>query len=198
MVEPVRVLALSAMLMASALLASCASDLKKAQGELGEIKVWLAGVYDNAPGQGEQEPLTLYVLQVYMPTFGDNVFYLQENATNDPGRITAQRLLSFQAVKDGHVVETVYTLAQPGRWRDGHLNPDLFKGLMYKDATPVAGCDLMWKKEGTKFVGKNPNGGCNTAMSSLGGTERVQASMELTPQELALGEVYRYKKRTGL
>jgi hypothetical protein len=222
MAERFRTHALVAMLAASALLAACASELKKAEANLAEIEAWLPGHYDNmeqaeadaAQGRSEHTALTINIVPVHMPTFGDHVFYLQETVTNDPRRITTQRLLSFEAMKDGGVLETIYMLAQPGRWRDGHLNPDLFKGMMYNDATPLVGCELLWKKEGTRFVAANPTGGCRATVQSLGGSVRLQTRAELSPDEFSLAELaynangelvqgdanepfYHYKKRSG-
>jgi hypothetical protein len=222
MAERFRTHALVAMLAASALLAACASELKKAEANLAEIEAWLPGHYDNmeqaeadaAQGRSEHAALTINIVPVHMPTFGDHVFYLQETVTNDPRRITTQRLLSFEAMKDGGVLETIYMLAQPGRWRDGHLNPDLFKGMMYNDATPLVGCELLWKKEGTRFVAANPTGGCRATVQSLGGSVRLQTRAELSPDEFSLAELaynangelvqgdanepfYHYKKRSG-
>lgn len=205
-----------------AVLASCASELKRAEADLKEIEAWLPGSYDNVEqaqedarqGRAPHTALSLHIVQIFMPTFGDHVFYLQESAADDPRRITSQRLLSFTAVKEGHVLETMYTLSQPNRWRDGHVNPSLFKGMMYNDATPMAGCELLWKKEEAKYVAANPTGGCRATIPALGGGVRLQIRAELAVDELSISEqaynasgqlvqgnanepFYRYRKRSG-
>jgi hypothetical protein len=210
------------MLAMCALLASCASELKRAESDLAEIEAWLPGRYDNVEqaqedarqGRSSHTALVVNIVPVYMPTFGEHVFYLQEGAADDSRRITTQRLLSFKAMKEGHVLETLYTLDQPGRWRDGHLNPDLFKGMMYNDATPLAGCERLWKKDGARYVATNPSGGCRAAVPALGGGVRLQMRAELAQDELALSELaydasgrlvqgdaaepfYRFRKRSG-
>ncbi len=212
-------------LAACAMLSSCASELKRAEADLKEIEAWLPGSYDNVEqvqedarqGRTAQTAISLHIVQIHMPTFGDHVFYLQESAADDPRRITSQRLLSFEAVKEGHVLETMYTLSQPQRWRDGHLNPSLFKGMMYNDATPLAGCELLWKKEkkeDMRYVAANPTGGCRATVPALGGGVRLQIRAELAVDELFLSELaynsagqlvqgnanepfYRYRKRSG-
>jgi hypothetical protein len=157
----------------------------------------------------------VHIVPVYLPTIGEHVFYFQESAADDPRRVATQRLLSFEAVKSGQVVETLYALAQPSRWRDGHLNPDLFKGMMDSDATRLAGCELVWKKDGAKFIAAHPAGGCRAAIPALGGGVRLQMRAELATDELSLAELafaangqllqgdaaepfYRYRKRAGL
>jgi hypothetical protein len=219
MVESLRASLL--LLAACAMLASCASELKRAEANPTELEAWLPGHYDNveqAQGDAKQgrtphAAQALSIVAIHIPTFGDHVFYLQESAADDPRRVTTQRLISFQAVKEG-VLETLYTLPQPGRWRDGHLNPDLFKGMMYNDAIPLAGCDVLWKKDGMRFVGANPTGGCRATMPALGGGVRLQIRAELSVDELSLAEqafnaggqlvqgdatepFYRYRKRAG-
>jgi hypothetical protein len=221
MVESVSVPRLLIALSICALLASCASELKRAEADLEQIESWLPGSYDNVEqgaedtkqGRTPHAAQSLHIVSIHIPTFGDHVFYLQESAADDARRVTTQRLLSFQAVKEG-VLETLYTLPQPGRWRDGHLNPDLFKGMMYNDATPLAGCDVLWKKDGTRYVGANPTGGCRATMPALGGGVRLEIKAELTQDELSLAEqafdssgqlvmgdakepFYRFKKRSG-
>lgn len=222
MVDSLRALASAVMLVSCALLSACASQQKKAEAELTELVAWLPGRYDNQEqieeyarsGRTSHVGISLTIVPIYLPTFGEHVFYMQENALDDARRITLQRLLSFKATEDGHIVETLYTLNQPGRWRDGHLNADLFKGMMYNDATPMAGCDVLWKKDDMKFVGANPTGGCRTTIQSLGGGVRLELKAELEQASLSLAELafngsgqvvqgdtaepfYRYLKRSG-
>lgn len=204
---------------ACALLASCASEMKKAEADLGQLETWLPGTYDNSEqvrgGRSAHAALSVTIVAIHMPTFGDHVFYLHESAADDPRRVTTQRLLSFQAVKGG-VLETFYTLNEPARWREGRSNPKVFTGMMYNDALPMNGCDLLWKKDasGTKFEATQPTGGCRAAVPALGGSVRLEMRGELTVDTLALAELaygtngqvvqgdaaepfYRYRKRSG-
>jgi len=210
-------------LVSGALLASCASEMKKAEADLEQLEGWLSGHYDNSEqlredaqqGRRPHTALSVTVVAIHMPTFGDNVYYLHESATDDPRRVTTQRLLSFQAVKGG-VLETMYTLNEPARWREGASNPRVFTGMMYNDALPMRGCDLLWKKDksGLKFEAENPAGGCRATVPALGGSVRLEMRGELTADTLALAEVaygtngqvvqgdatepfYRYQKRSA-
>jgi hypothetical protein len=210
-------------LLSCALLASCASEMKKAEADLAQLETWLPGSYDNSEqvrqdaqqGRSPHTALSVTVVAIHMPTFGDHVFYLHESATDDPRRVTTQRLLSFQAVKGG-VLETLYTLNEPARWREGRSNPKVFTGMMYNDALPMRGCDLLWKKDasGLKFEASNPAGGCRATVAALGGSVRLEMRGELTADTLALAELaygsngqlvqgetaepfYRYRKRSG-
>ncbi len=224
MAESARSIASLFALTACAALASCASQTKKAEADLKQIEAWLPGHYDNADqaqadakaGRAPHAAQSLSIVVVDMQTFGEHVFYLQESAADDPRRITTQRLLSFEPLQDGTVLETLYTLADPTRWRDGQLNPNLFKSMMASDAAPLAGCEVLWKKDkdATKFVAAHPAGGCRATVPSLGGRVMLQMRAELTADELSIAELafnsagqvvqgdaaepfYRYRKRSA-
>jgi hypothetical protein len=220
MVDRRRVLALAS---CTLLLASCATEMSKGEADLAQLQGWIPGNYDNAEqiredlqgGRAPHAALSVAIVSIHMPTFGDHVYYLHESATDDPRRVTTQRLLSFQAVKGG-VLETMYTLNEPARWRGGAANPSVFTGMMYNDALPMRGCDLLWKKDesGLKFEATQPAGGCRAMVPALGGSVRFEMRGELTADTLALAEVaygtngqlvqgdaaepfYRYRKRSG-
>jgi hypothetical protein len=224
MAESLRSIASLLVLTACATLTSCAGELKKAEADLAQIEAWLPGRYDNTDqvqadakaGRAPHAAQSLSVAMIDMQTFGEHVFYLQESAADDPRRITTQRLLSFEAMKDGGVLETLYTLTDPTRWRDGDQNTNVFKGMMYNDAAPLAGCELLWKKDkdSTKFAAENPAGSCRATVPALGGSVKLQMRAELTAEELSIAELafnssgkvlqgdaaepfYRYRKRSG-
>jgi hypothetical protein len=183
-------------LMACLALGGCASELKKAEAQLVELGDLLPGHYNNVAQSQEdakagREPhaaQTLDIVRLQLPLLSDYAFYAQEAAADDARRITSQRLYTFVAVKDGSVVQTVYSFSQPGRWRDGHLNPGLFRGMMFEDTKPLGGCDLVWKKEGDKFVGQNSRDTCRVTSAGLGSV-RMEMKAELSADELATAEL---------
>ena len=183
-------------LVACLALGGCSTQLKKAESQLVELSDLLPGHYNNA-AQAEQdakagrEPhpaLTLDIARVALPLLSDYVFYAQETAADDARRIVSQRLLTFQATKDGTIVETLHTFVQPARWRDGHLNSGLFTSMMFKDTKPMGGCDVLWKKEGDKFTGANVRDTCRVTSGSLGSV-RMEMKIELSADELATAEL---------
>lgn len=204
------------------LLASCAGQMKRAEADLAQIEDWLPGHYDNVvqtqdDTRQRREPhtaLSLDIVRVHAPSIGDHVFYVQESVADDPRRVTAQRLWSFDAVKGGHLLQTVWSLTEPVRWRDGHMNPDLFKSLMIRDANALDGCELEWKKEGARFVAANGREACRMSSAALGGGAHVEMRTELQAGELLTAELaydaagalvqgnasepfYRFRKRSG-
>ena len=191
-----RVTPLVAVLASGFALGGCATELKKAQSELAELSDQLPGRYNNVAqaerdakqGNSAHTALTLDIVRIDLPLLSDYVFYAQESSADDPQRITSQRLLTFEAVKDVGIVERVHTFVQPNRWRDGHLNAGLFKGLMHPDTTALAGCDLTWKKDGDKFTAANNRDTCRVNSGALGSV-KVDMRVELGADELAIAEL---------
>ncbi len=194
---PVRIPAAAALaLLAGLSLAGCATQLKKAQSELAELGDLLPGRYNNVAqaeedakeGRNLHTAVQLDIVRIDMPMLSDYVFYAQETSTDGPRKIVSQRLLTFEPVDDGSIVERLYSFAEPARWRDGHLNTGLFTGMMFRDTTPLAGCDLLWKKDSGKFVGQNSRDTCRVNSPALG-TVKVEMRAELDPEGLALAEL---------
>jgi hypothetical protein len=145
----------------AALLLGCANQTKLRQAELVQILQWL-------PGQYNSDALAIAIVPVYAPRLGRHVLYVQEMAANDPRQITLQRLWSIDVTEDDQIVHTVYALAEPARWRNAHVNPDLFKGLQPQDMQRVPGCELLWKKEGERFTASVLSPRCQAAVKELG------------------------------
>jgi hypothetical protein len=177
-------------------LGGCASELKQAQVTVAQIADLLPGRYTNRAqadadakaGREQHEARSLQIVRLDLPLLSDYAFYAQEVTLGDVHRITSQRLFTFEPVKDGTVVQRLYTFAEPGRWRDGQNNPSLFTGMMFKDTNPMAGCDLVWKKDGDKFVAANTRESCRTSSASFG-TVRTDMKIELSGDELAMAEL---------
>lgn len=172
-------------------LAACAGQEKLAKAQLAELVTWLPGRYDNlvqaeAAGAAAHEALALTIVPIYAPMLGDHVFYLQETAADDPRRVLDQRLLSFDTAEDGTLVQATFQLTDVLRWRDAHLNPDLFKSLMPQDVRPMQGCELRWTKTPQGFRGENDPQRCRVSSRVTGGMVFLESRAELGPDELAL------------
>jgi hypothetical protein len=166
------------------LLGGCANDLKLREAELQQLATLLPGRYDNRaqaePAAGGAETaLELNIVPIYAPFLSDHVFYVQENAYGDARRVLSQRLFVFDISGEKRILQRSFGFAEPVRWRDGHRNTDLFKGLMGQDVGPTAGsCVLEWTLGPQSFTGRSP------APGPCGGLSRA----ELTPAGLTVGE----------
>ena len=153
----------AALLAAGALaltLAGCADEARKREAELTQLLAWLPGSYDNG-AQADDDTrrgvrpaharISLVLIKVYTPRLGHHVYYAQETAADDPRRVFSQKMYSFTLDEKRGIVETLYELVEPLRWRDGQLNKDMFTGMVMEDVQPEA-CQLLWKKTDSGFV----------------------------------------------
>ena len=152
------------------LLGACADQTKLRESELTQLLGWLPGRYDNTAQadsdaqRGVQPPhdrIALIIVKVYTPRLGHHVFYVQEMAADDPRRVMSERLFSFEVEKRG-ILESVYTFAEPLRWRDGQRNIELFTSVVTEDVQGE-GCQLLWKKSGERFIATHDPGVCPDA-----------------------------------
>jgi CpeT/CpcT family (DUF1001) len=201
-----------------ALLAGCAGNRQRQNEEdLDRIVRWLPGTYDNTvqakadAQKGVRPPhdaVELAIVPVGSVSVGRNSFYLQEMAADDPRRVLSQRVVIFN-VTDKGIVESISSLVDPLRWRDGQRDADMFIGMTPKDLNTVSGCELIWKRpgEGTKdagkqtkeeakqaledmrFVGANDPKRCRATSHVVMGLVQVEFRAELTANEFGMAEL---------
>jgi hypothetical protein len=175
-------------------LAGCASGPEPADVFVGELSAMLAGSYDNLAqsraGEGHVA-LRLVIAPVRAPMVGDHVFYVQEMAADDARRVQAQRLYVLHPAGKGEralLVQADFT--EISRWRDGHLNRDLFKSMLPQDLRPRAGCDLLVTRQDRGFTATG-GAGCRVSAPGTGETLRVEQRFELDADGLAVFEQQR-------
>jgi hypothetical protein len=208
------------------LLAGCAENKQRVYEEdLDRMVRWLPGTYDNTTQaksevqKGVRPPhdaVELAVVPLESISIGRNAFYLQEMAADDPRRVLSQRVAIFSVTEKG-IVESVSTLVDPLRWRDGHRQAGIFMGMTPKDLKPVTGCDLTWKREGDetkpakklskeeaekvtekiRFIGTNSPKKCEDTSRVVMGLVQVELRGELTMNEFAMAEL-EYDSNGGL
>ena len=141
------------------LLCSCTDQTKVHEGELTELLAVLPGHYDNTAQveadvrahSHQHDAVALTITHVYTPRLGHHVYYAQETAADDPRRVFGQKMYGFAVDEKRGIVETLYELVDPLRWRDGQQNKDMLTGMVIEDEQPEA-CQLLWKKNDAGFV----------------------------------------------
>jgi hypothetical protein len=142
------------------LLGGCTDQTKVHESELTELLALFPGHYDNtaqveadtrAHVHPPHDAIALTITHVYTPRLGHYVYYAQETAADDPRRVFSQKMYSFAVDEKRGIVETLYELAEPVRWRDGQQNKDMFTSMVMEDVQPEA-CQLLWKKKDAGFV----------------------------------------------
>jgi hypothetical protein len=191
------IVACGATLLTGLALTGCASKEPNPDYDLAELVQLIPGHYDNTAqvqadiAHGVQPPheaLALDIVPIDAIMIGDHVFYVQESIADDPRRVLGQKVMEFGVVKH-QLVQTDFSMADPHRWRNGQLNPDLFKGLMTQDLHSTKGCSLRWKKTDGRFVGANEPKTCHGSVGGGGGMAQIEAKAELGPEEYATSEL---------
>jgi hypothetical protein len=200
--EPVRRQACKALAAAiaaaAALIGGCATPSKShvAETQLAQVLQWLPGSYDNraqvaADRRAGREPhasLALDIVTVDSLLLGDHVFYEQQTTDDELRSIVGQRLVSF-AVVNHEIVQTVWSLTEPRRWRNGVTHPELFTSLQQPDVKHLVGCALIWKSEDGKFTATGDRQKCHPpAPQADGSSVFIEARAELGPDELAISD----------
>jgi hypothetical protein len=153
---------------AAGMLCACTDQEKVQEGELTQLLVVLPGTYDNSPQaeldarSGVHNPhdaVALTITHVQAARLGHYVYYAQETAADDPRRVLSQKMFTFKVDEKRGIVETVYELVEPLRWRDGQLNKELFNSMMTSDVQ-AEGCQLFWKKKDNGFVATHDPKAC--------------------------------------
>ena len=175
------------------LLAGCGGSLAERKGEMARLGSLLPGEYDNldqvrSPEGGQVSSLRIAIVPIYAPLLGRDIFYQQEMAGDDARRVTAQRVLSLEVTPDGRLLQGVYALNEPARWRDGHEKPDLFKSLLPQDLRLVEGCDVTWQVSGKRFTGANDPARCRFTRRTNGETVHQESRVELDDDGIAFAD----------
>ena len=177
-----------------ALLAGCGGAQAQRQADLADLGRILPGVYDNTvqareAGEGASLPaLRIAIVPIYAPLVGKDIFYLQEMAADDARRVTAQRVLSLEITPDGRLLQGLYGLAEPSRWRDGHEKPDLFKSLLPNDLRLAEGCDITWHRSGRRFEGENDPAKCRLTRRGTNDTVRQDSRVQVDDDGIAFSD----------
>ena len=178
------------------MLGGCTDQTKVHEGELTELLAVFPGHYDNSAqadadvrnnAHPPHDAVALTITHVYTPRLGHHVYYAQESAADDPRRIFSQKMYSFTVEEKRGIVETLYELVEPLRWRDGQQNKDMFTSLVIEDVQPE-GCQLLWKKKDAGFVATHDPKVCPEGSGAA-----VLPQAELSGGVLTVGE-YKFRR----
>jgi hypothetical protein len=166
------------------------------EAELARLVAMLPGRYDNGikaegvapPADSAAQALVqLHVVRIYAPFLSRQVFYAHESALEDERRVFSQRLWVLDIGPDKTLQQRIMSLREPQRWREGHLDPDLFKALMLQDVAPEdPGCVIRWRATATGFAGRGDPAECRRNAPQGGVPLRIEERRELTADELAV------------
>ena len=160
------------------------------------MMAWFPGVYDNQEQvYFEQEQEVDEALRherihhvfepVYLPAFGEHVFYVQQHLNDDPTQIYRQRIYAFRPdYEEGAIRLTIHIPNDVASLVDAHLDPTKLSGLSPEQTRALPGCDVFWRRQSNHFVGYMTPNACSYVSSESG--KRIIFNDDLLLTEEAL------------
>ena len=160
------------------------------------MMAWFPGVYDNQEQvYFEQEQEVDEALRherihhvfepVYLPAFGEHVFYVQQHLNDDPAQIYRQRIYTFRPdYEEGAIRLTIHIPNDVASLVDAHLDPTKLSGLSPEQTRVLPGCDVFWRRQANHFVGYMTPNACSYVSSESG--KRIIFNDDLLLTEEAL------------
>jgi len=156
------------------LLPVCASASKKSEQEFDKFMQALPGQYDNRT-QAKNDPsgahaaVAVVINPVNSLALGKAVMFERETAADDPRRILAQHIWTFEMDKKGeHLVQTVYVFKEPLRWLHATDDPYVLQSVLPDDLSPLSGCKLIWSKSDYGFAATTNALACKASAGAEG------------------------------
>ena len=171
------------------------------------MMAWFPGVYDNQEQvYFEQEQEVDEALRherihhvfepVYLPAFGEHVFYVQQHLNDDPAQIYRQRIYAFRPDYDeGAIRLTIHIPNDVASLVDAHLDPTKLSGLSPEQTRVLPGCDVFWRRQSNHFVGYMTPNACSYVSSESG--KRIIFNDDLLLTEEALWISHRAQGEEG-
>jgi hypothetical protein len=173
------------------LLAGCTSEATKREAEFDTLVGKLPGLYDNrAQAQsdvsGEHAAVALLIRPVNALAVGKIVLFARETAADDPRRVLSQHIWTFQLDSKQRLVQTVYLFKEPQRWVHAVDDPYVIQSVLPADLSPLAGCELIWRKSDSGFLGTTKADSCRASAGAEG--LLIEQSAELRGSDLLINE----------
>lgn len=155
---------------------------------------WFPGRFDNdlqvmfdkdlnTPADARNGRIHSIFAPVTLPAFGENVFYVEQYADNNPDAIYRQRIYRFTADHERNAIKLEIFAPSPeqaaaikGAYRD----PAKLAGLAPANMTLYPGCEVYWRRQENQFVGTMTPGACRVASRRSGKTLVITDDLVLT------------------
>jgi CpeT/CpcT family (DUF1001) len=134
----------------------------------------LPGQYDNRTqakndASGAHAAVAVVINPVNSLALGKAVMFERETAADDPRRILAQHIWTFELDKKSeHLVQTVYVFKEPLRWLHASDDPYVLQSVLPEDLSPLTGCKLIWSKSDYGFAAITNAAACKASAGAEG------------------------------
>jgi hypothetical protein len=172
-------------------LAGCTTEATKRQAEFDTLVGKLPGQYDNlaqakSDASGEHAAVALLIRPVDALAVGKIVMFVRETAADDPRRVLAQHIWTFQLDNKNRLVQTIYLFKEPQRWVHAVDDPYVIQSVLPDDLSALAGCELVWSKSDSGFQATTKADTCKASAGAEG--LLIEQSAELRDSDLLLNE----------
>jgi len=173
------------------LLAGCSTEATKRQAEFDNLIQKLPGQYDNlaqakSDASGDHAAVALLIRPVNALTVGKIVMFVRETAADDPRRVLAQHIWTFELDKKNRLVQTIYLFKEPQRWLHAAEDPYVMQSVLPDDLSVLSGCNLIWTKSDSGFQATTKAQECKASAGAEG--LLIEQSAELRGSDLLLNE----------
>jgi len=173
------------------LMAGCKTEASRREADFDKLIKSLPGQYDNrtqasSDQHGEHAAVALLIQPVNTQTVGKIVMFVRETAANDPRRILAQHIWTFELDKKKQLVQTIYLFKEPQRWLHAVDDPYVIQSLLPDDLSVLSGCNLTWSKSDFGFQASTKAAACKGSAGAEG--LLIEQSAELRGTDLLLNE----------
>ncbi len=129
--------------------------------------------------------LNTVIAKINFPALGENVFYIQQYSDGNPNKIITQYLLNIFEDEDNRIVMEKYSFPLAAAFRDVHLYPSKLNSLDKRSLKTRSGCEIVWAKEGDKFIGKTDKNNCSIKNYKTDKTLNIEQTLILSEDEIA-------------
>ena len=176
-------------------LAAPAATAADAPPTLDRIVDWLGGHYSNeaqiATGELDAEENLLFPVfkKVDVPAFGTHVIYLQWPIGGPDGRLQRQRLWAFhEDAETGATRMSFFTLREPERWLDAHLDPAKIRDMTPQDTVGYPNTCLLPVAFTEETITTSIPPTCQIISQATRTTMTLQATITITPNQITYQE----------
>lgn len=155
---------------------------------------WIEGSYSNqaqiTAGDLDAVNNLLYPVfkQVDIPAFGPYVVYLQWPIGAPDGELQRQRIWTFQENEMDGVSMGFFTLREPERWLDAHLDPNKVLNMTSKDAIGYPDVCLLPVTTTGEVINASIPTDCQIVSQATRTTMTLQANISITPNRITYSE----------
>jgi hypothetical protein len=180
-----------ALWLATLALAGCSTEASRRQADFDTLIQKLPGTYDNlvqarSDSSGAHAAVALLIRPVNALTVGRVVFFVRETAADDPRRVLAQHVWTFELDKKNRMVQTIYVFKEPQRWVHAVDDPYVIQSVLPDDLSALSGCELIWTRNDDGFQAAAKPETCRDSAGAEGSL--IEQSAELHGGELVLNE----------